>query len=81
MIPADSLGTLIGGDGQGGWDVTIKQQILKALDSLPDDAGFEDAMERLYLLYKIQQGLDQDEGGEGIPHEEVEKQMRVKWPE
>jgi len=28
-----------------------KEQILKAIEELPDDATFEDALERLYLLY------------------------------
>ena len=30
-----------------------KQQMLKAIEELPDDASVEDALERLYLLYKI----------------------------
>jgi predicted transcriptional regulator len=60
--------------------MTLKEHLRKIADSLPDDATLDDAMERLYLLYKIQEGLEQDERGEGIPHEEVEKLMRAKWP-
>ena len=30
-----------------------KQQILKAIEEFPDDAGVEDALDRLYLLYKV----------------------------
>ena len=30
-----------------------KQQILKAMEELPDDAGVEEALDRLYLLYKV----------------------------
>lgn len=33
-----------------------KQQILKAIERLPDDASVEDALERFYLLYKIENG-------------------------
>jgi len=33
--------------------VDTKQQMLKAIEELPDDASVEDALERLYLLYKI----------------------------
>ena len=32
-----------------------KQQMLKAIEELPDDANIEDALERLYLLYKNRQ--------------------------
>ncbi len=34
-----------------------KQQILKAMEELPDDASVEDALDRLYLLYKVERGL------------------------
>jgi hypothetical protein len=33
--------------------VGTKQQILKAIEELPDDAGVEDALDRLYLLPKV----------------------------
>jgi hypothetical protein len=34
-----------------------RQDILKALDQLPEDATIEDAMERLFVLHKIERGL------------------------
>ena len=34
-----------------------KQQMLKAIEELPDDANIVDALERLYLLYKIDRGI------------------------
>ncbi len=40
-----------------------KQQILKAIEELPDDASVEDAIDRLYLLYKIDRGLRQADRG------------------
>jgi hypothetical protein len=36
--------------------VDTKQQMLKAIEELPDDAKVEDALERLYLLSKIERG-------------------------
>lgn len=30
-----------------------RDQIIKALETLPDDATIEDAIERLYLLHKL----------------------------
>jgi len=55
-----------------------KQQILKAIDELPDDASVEDALERLYLLYKIERGLRQAENGELLTQEEARQRM-AKW--
>ena len=55
-----------------------KQQILKAIDELPDDAGIEDALDRLYLLYKVEKGLRQADSDELIGQEEVRQRM-AEW--
>lgn len=55
-----------------------KQQILKAIGELPDDASVEDAIDRLYLLYKIDRGLRQADRGELISQEEARQRM-AKW--
>jgi hypothetical protein len=47
-----------------------KSAIVRAFQELPDDATFEDAMERLYFLAKVERGLEQSEG-ETISHEEI----------
>lgn len=46
-----------------------KPAIVRAIQDLPDDATVEDAMQRLYLLAKIERGLEQSEG-ETISHED-----------
>jgi len=46
---------------------SVKDQILKAIQDLPDDATVESAMERLYLLYKIDQGIEQADRGQVSP--------------
>ena len=56
----------------------VKEQILNAVKELPSDASFEDAMERLYLLYKIERGIAQADAGETITHEEARERMK-KW--
>jgi predicted transcriptional regulator len=58
--------------------VATKQQILKAIEGLPDDVSFEDALERLYLLYKIEKGLRQADSGELISQDEARQRM-AKW--
>ena len=55
-----------------------KQQILKVLEGLPDDARVEDALDRLYLLYKVERGLRQADSGELISQKEVRERM-AKW--
>ena len=51
-----------------------KQQILKAIEELPDNANVEDALERLYLLYKIKQA----NAGELVSQDEARQRM-AKW--
>jgi predicted transcriptional regulator len=58
--------------------VETKQQILKAIERLPDDASVEDALEELYLLYKIERGLSQADRGELISQEEARQRM-ARW--
>ena len=58
--------------------MAIKQQILKAIEELPDDASVEDALEKLYLLYKIERGLRQADHGDLIGQEEARRRM-AKW--
>ncbi len=55
-----------------------KQQMLKAIEELPDDANIEDALERLYLLYKVDRGIKQADAGELISQEEARQRM-AKW--
>lgn len=58
--------------------MTNKQEILKALAELPDDAGIEEALERLYLLYRIENGIRQADAGELISQDEARRRM-AKW--
>lgn len=58
--------------------MTTKQKVIKAVQALPDDASFEDAMERLLFLAKVEKGIQQADAGQTIPHEKVKKMMK-KW--
>lgn len=55
-----------------------KQQILKAIEELPENAKIEDALERLYLLYKVERGIEQADSHELITQEEARQRM-AKW--
>jgi predicted transcriptional regulator len=54
---------------------TPREQILDALQDLPTDATFDDAIERLVFLAKIEAGLAALDQGKGIPHEEVKRRL------
>lgn len=58
--------------------MTTKQKVLKAVQGLPDDASFEDAMERLLFLSKVERGLQQADVGQTIPHEKIRQKMK-RW--
>lgn len=55
-----------------------KDQIVKTVADLPEDATVDDAIERLLLLSKIEQGLDQARRGENIPHAEVKRRIEAQ---
>lgn len=56
----------------------IKEQVLKLVQSLPDDVTVDDVMEELYFKLQVDAGLKELDEGEGIPHEVVEQKME-KW--
>lgn len=56
---------------------TVKQKILKAIEEMPADVTFSDVMERLYFLYKVEQGLKQVEAGDVISHDEAKKCIKT----
>jgi len=55
-----------------------KQEILLALQDLPEDATLEDAMEQLYLLYKIERGVAQADAGLKVSQDEAKERMQ-QW--
>ena len=54
---------------------TTRERILEALQDLPDDATFDEAIERLVFLAKIDAGLAELDASKGIPHEEVKRRL------
>jgi len=56
---------------------TTRDRIVEALKDLPEDATFQDAIERLVFLAKIDIGLAELDAGKGIPHNEVKRRLGV----
>ena len=55
-----------------------KEKIIDSLRDLPERTTIEEAMERLYLLAKIEKGIKQADEGQCISHEEAKEKMK-KW--
>ncbi|NOX37563.1 MAG: hypothetical protein GXO78_08505 [Calditrichaeota bacterium] len=57
---------------------TVKEEIKILLEKLPDDCTIEDIQYHLYVLEKIQKGIDRAEKEGTISHEEAKKRLN-KW--
>jgi predicted transcriptional regulator len=55
--------------------MTVKQEIRRLVDDLPEDCTIEDVQYRLYVLKKIRRGLEELDRGEGISEEEARRQL------
>lgn len=57
---------------------TLKQDVLNALQSLPDDADIDEIMYRLYVIDKVRKGREAVEQGRVISHEDLKREMQ-QW--
>lgn len=55
-----------------------KRSAIEVIENLPDDSSFEDIMERLYFLQKVEAGIKDIEEGNIVSHEEVKKRLQ-RW--
>ena len=58
--------------------ITQKELVLDAINERPDDASLDQIADRVEFLAAIQKGLDQLDRGEGIPHEDIKRQL-ASW--
>jgi hypothetical protein len=54
--------------------MTIKEKVLNAVTELPQNVDFEEILERLYFLYKVETGLQQVQSGDTLPHSQAKYQ-------
>ena len=57
---------------------TAKDEVQSLLEKLPDDCTLEDVQYHLYVIEKIQRGLERTEKEGGISQEQVEERFK-KW--
>jgi predicted transcriptional regulator len=58
--------------------MTEKEIVLETIRALPDDCSIEEIAERIEFMAAVQKGIEQLDRGEGIPHDEVKKQL-ASW--
>jgi len=57
----------------------IKEDIIKLIQELPDDATLEDIQYHLFVKQKLLRAEEQIKEGKTIPHEVVMEKARKKW--
>ena len=55
-----------------------KEEVRRLLDTLPEDASYEDIQYHIYVRQAVQLGIEAADRGEVISQEEVERRM-AKW--
>jgi len=59
---------------------TVKQEVSDLLARLPENCSLEDIQYHLYVIQKVERGLEDARAGNVYAQEEVEKKM-AKWLE
>ncbi len=58
--------------------MTAKEKVMNAVEALPDDAAIENAMERLLVPAKFENGIRQADAEQTIPYSIVKDRIS-KW--
>ncbi len=59
-------------------NVGVKEQVIKLVETLPEEVTVDDIMRELYFKIQVDKGLQELDEGKGIPHEEVENKLS-RW--
>ena len=52
-----------------------KQEALKLIDGLPEEASWDDIIYQVYVRKKIEKGIEAAEQGRVVAHDEVKRQF------
>ena len=55
-----------------------REEVRRLLESLPDDASYEDIQYHIYVQQKIDKGLEASERSDFISDEEIERRI-ARW--
>ena len=53
----------------------IKQEALKLIDGLPEEASWDDVIYQMYVRKKIEKGIEAADQGLVVDHDEVKRQF------
>lgn len=56
-----------------------KETVRGVLDRLPDDCSLDDIIYHLYVVSRIQRGLDDSQTGATVPHAQAMQELRQRW--
>lgn len=59
-------------------DVLPKTAVLRMLEEMPDPVSYEDLMDRIVYLFKVERGLRESKEGKGKTIHEIRKEIK-KW--
>ncbi len=57
--------------------MTVKEEVIKELEKMPDDSSMEDIGYKLYVIGKVQNAEDDIKNGNTLTVEELEKEMEA----
>ena len=57
---------------------TARDEAIKTISRLPEDASWDDIMYKIYVKRKIEEGLKAAAEGRTVPHEEVKEMFRPR---
>ncbi len=55
--------------------MTVKDQVIKMIEKLPDEATVSDIMAELYFRQNVDEALKELDEGKGISHEKAKKRL------
>jgi predicted transcriptional regulator len=57
---------------------TAKEEAIKAISRLPEEASWDEIMYKIYVKRKIEEGLTAADEGRTVPHEEVKEMFKPR---
>jgi hypothetical protein len=67
-----------GSSMSSGDTMAFKERALLALQTLPTDAEYEEALDCLNVVHQVREALVESDRGMGVPHDEAMRRMR-QW--
>ncbi|THF76250.1 hypothetical protein [Cohnella fermenti] len=58
--------------------MSVKDEVIKLIQDLPENATVEDILYKLYARAKIEEGINELDAGKGVPHTEALEHIK-KW--